>query len=253
MSIEEMSTEIRSYLYTRISSPFLSHFAFVWAIINWRFLVALLVGDQAFDVRLEYINKNISLEIIKPIGVTLFWVFLWPFLNEKIVQFWEWRRLVLVNIKKKYSGDELLTVEDGNRFRTELIAQKRKYRSMLDEREQELAALQQEFSKMASVLSEEQLDDIAEDESDEELDNKSFMRPLQPSPALAKIVGPEPLPRTEVVKKLWAYIKQNNLQDPSNKRNINSDEILKDVFDGKDTVSMFDMTKLIAKHLSTPE
>ena len=80
--------------------------------------------------------------------------------------------------------------------------------------------------------------------------NPSFMKPLQPSPALAAVVGAKGLPRTQVVKKLWEYIKKHNLQDSQNKRNINADEKLKAVFDGKKQVSMFDMTKHINKHLS---
>ena len=75
--------------------------------------------------------------------------------------------------------------------------------------------------------------------------NAAFMKPLQPSAALAKIVGDKPLPRTEVVKKLWAYVKKNNLQDKKERRNINADEPLRDVFGGKKTVSMFEMTKLV--------
>jgi chromatin remodeling complex protein RSC6 len=80
--------------------------------------------------------------------------------------------------------------------------------------------------------------------------NPAFMKALTPSSALAEVVGPDPLPRTEVVKKLWVYIKQNGLQDAQNKRNINADEKLKAVFDGKDVVNMFEMTKLVSKHLS---
>jgi upstream activation factor subunit UAF30 len=76
------------------------------------------------------------------------------------------------------------------------------------------------------------------------------MKPLTPSKDLAAIVGAKALPRTEVVKKLWAYIKKNNLQDAKNKRNINADAKLKPVFGGKKTVSMFEMTKLVSKHLS---
>ena len=79
--------------------------------------------------------------------------------------------------------------------------------------------------------------------------NSAFMKPLTPSADLAKVVGSKPLPRTEVVKKLWAYIKKNKLQDTKNKRNINADETLKDIF-GKSQVNMFEMTKLVSKHLS---
>lgn len=79
--------------------------------------------------------------------------------------------------------------------------------------------------------------------------NAAFMKPLQPDAALAAIVGSSPLPRTEVVKKLWAYIKQNGLQDTTNKRNINADDKLKPVFGGKGQVNMFEMTKLISAHL----
>jgi upstream activation factor subunit UAF30 len=73
---------------------------------------------------------------------------------------------------------------------------------------------------------------------------------MKPSEALAKIVGNESLPRSEMIKKLWEYIKKNNLQDAENKRNINADENLLAVFDGKKQVSMFEMTKLVNKHLS---
>jgi chromatin remodeling complex protein RSC6 len=79
--------------------------------------------------------------------------------------------------------------------------------------------------------------------------NSAFMKPLQPSDALAEVVGSKPLPRTEVTKKLWAYIKKNKLQDSKNRRNINADENLKVIFGGKKQVSMFDMTKLVGKHL----
>ncbi len=80
--------------------------------------------------------------------------------------------------------------------------------------------------------------------------NAAFMKPLTPSADLAAIVGEKGLPRTEVVKKLWAYIKKHGLQDQKNKRQINADDKLKKVFGGKSSVSMFDMTKLVSKHLS---
>lgn len=76
------------------------------------------------------------------------------------------------------------------------------------------------------------------------------MKPLQVSADLAVIVGKGPMPRSEVVKKLWVYIKSKNLQDATNKRNINADAALKKVFGGKDVVNMFEMTKLVAAHLS---
>ena len=79
--------------------------------------------------------------------------------------------------------------------------------------------------------------------------NAAFMKPVQPSAALSEVVGSKPIPRTEVTKKLWAYIKKNGLQDKKNKRNINSDAPLKAVFGGKATVNMFEMTKLVSKHL----
>lgn len=79
--------------------------------------------------------------------------------------------------------------------------------------------------------------------------NAAFMKPLQPDDALAAVVGSKPLPRTEVVKKLWVYIKKNKLQDDKNKRNIIADDKLKPVFGGKKVVNMFEMTKLVSKHL----
>lgn len=84
----------------------------------------------------------------------------------------------------------------------------------------------------------------------EQKSNSAFMKPMNISAELAAIVGKGPMPRSEVVKKLWAYIKAHNLQDPKNKRNINADENLKKVFDGKGVVNMFEMTKLVSKHLS---
>jgi chromatin remodeling complex protein RSC6 len=80
--------------------------------------------------------------------------------------------------------------------------------------------------------------------------NSAFMKPLNISSELAVIVGKGPMPRSEVVKKLWVYIKKNNLQDPKAKRNIVADADLKKVFGGKGTVDMFEMTKLVSKHLS---
>ncbi len=79
--------------------------------------------------------------------------------------------------------------------------------------------------------------------------NPAFMKALTPSAKLAAVVGSTPIPRTEVVKKLWAYIKKNNLQDSKNRRNINADAKLKDIF-GKAVVNMFEMTKIVSKHLS---
>ena len=79
--------------------------------------------------------------------------------------------------------------------------------------------------------------------------NAAFMKAMTPSPALAEVVGSKPIPRTEVTKKLWAYIKKNKLQDPKNKRMIKADAALKTVFGGKATVNMFEMTKLVSKHL----
>jgi chromatin remodeling complex protein RSC6 len=80
--------------------------------------------------------------------------------------------------------------------------------------------------------------------------NPVFMKPMQISDDLARVVGSNPLPRTEVTKKLWDYIKKNKLQDAANKREINADENLMKVFGGKSKVSMFEMTKLVNKHLS---
>ena len=80
--------------------------------------------------------------------------------------------------------------------------------------------------------------------------NSAFMKPLTVSADLAAVVGAGPMPRSEVVKKLWVYIKGKDLQDPQNKRNIVADENLKKVFGGKAVVDMFEMTKLVSKHLS---
>ncbi len=79
--------------------------------------------------------------------------------------------------------------------------------------------------------------------------NAAFMKPVTPDAALAEVIGSKPVPRTEVTKKLWAYIKKNGLQDKKNRRMINSDAALKPVFGGKATVNMFEMTKLVSKHV----
>jgi chromatin remodeling complex protein RSC6 len=79
--------------------------------------------------------------------------------------------------------------------------------------------------------------------------NAAFMKPLQPDDKLAEVVGSKPLPRTEITKKLWAYIKKNDLQDKKNRRNINADATLAAIFGGKKQVNMFEMTKLVAKHV----
>ena len=79
--------------------------------------------------------------------------------------------------------------------------------------------------------------------------NAAFMRPVSIGPALSPVVGDKPMPRTEVTKRLWAYIKKNGLQDQKNKRMIKADSNLQKVFGGKSTVNMFEMTKLVSKHL----
>jgi chromatin remodeling complex protein RSC6 len=79
--------------------------------------------------------------------------------------------------------------------------------------------------------------------------NAAFMKPMQPDAALSAVVGNSPMPRTEITKKLWAYIKRKGLQDAKNRRQINADENLKPVFGGKSNVSMFEMTKLVNKHI----
>jgi len=79
--------------------------------------------------------------------------------------------------------------------------------------------------------------------------NAAFMAPVTPDSALAAVVGDKPMPRTEVTKRLWAYIKKNGLQDQKNRRMINSDAALKPVFGGKSSVNMFEMTKLVSKHV----
>ncbi|MDZ4815350.1 MAG: SWIB/MDM2 domain-containing protein [Verrucomicrobiota bacterium] len=79
--------------------------------------------------------------------------------------------------------------------------------------------------------------------------NSAFMKPVQPDAALGAIVGTDPLPRTDITSKLWEYIKKNGLQDPKKKTNINADAKMKALFDGKDQVTMFEMTKYVSKHI----
>ena len=80
--------------------------------------------------------------------------------------------------------------------------------------------------------------------------NAAFMKPMKVSEELAEVVGKGPMPRSEVVKALWKYIKKNDREDPKNKRNIRADANLKEVFGGKGVVNMFEMTKLVSKHLT---
>jgi chromatin remodeling complex protein RSC6 len=79
--------------------------------------------------------------------------------------------------------------------------------------------------------------------------NPALQKPVTPSAELAEVIGPEPIPRTEVTRRLWAYIKENGLQDSNNKRMVHADARLKPVFGGRGTVDMFEMTKLVAQHL----
>jgi upstream activation factor subunit UAF30 len=82
--------------------------------------------------------------------------------------------------------------------------------------------------------------------------NPAFMKPMQPDSALSAVVGSNPMPRTEITKKLWQYIKRNGCQDQKERRMINADDKLRPVFGGKNKVSMFEMTKLVNKHLKAP-
>jgi upstream activation factor subunit UAF30 len=79
--------------------------------------------------------------------------------------------------------------------------------------------------------------------------NSAFMKPMQPDQALAEVIGSQPVPRTEVTKKIWEYVRRHNLQDPKDKRTIRADDKLKPVFGGRSSVSMFEMTKLVNSHL----
>jgi upstream activation factor subunit UAF30 len=90
---------------------------------------------------------------------------------------------------------------------------------------------------------------MAKKKSSKRKPNAAFMKPMTPSSTLAEVVGSKPIPRTEVTKKIWQYIKKKGLQDSKNRRNINADEALKAVFGGKKQVTMFEMTKLVNKHL----
>ncbi len=81
--------------------------------------------------------------------------------------------------------------------------------------------------------------------------NAAFMKPMVPDAALAAVVGKKPIPRTEITKKLWEYIKKNDLQNPKNRREIIADDKLKPLFDGKKMVNMFEMTKLVSGHMSS--
>ena len=90
---------------------------------------------------------------------------------------------------------------------------------------------------------------MAEEKSSKRGGGSAFMKPLQPDEALATVIGSNPLPRTEVTKRIWDYIRQHDLQDKNNKRMINADDKLRKVFDGKDQVSMFELTKLVNGHL----
>ncbi|MCM1129718.1 MAG: SWIB/MDM2 domain-containing protein [Alistipes senegalensis] len=90
---------------------------------------------------------------------------------------------------------------------------------------------------------------LAAKEAGKRTPNAAFMKPMTPSAELGAVIGTSPMPRTEVTKKIWDYIKKNNLQDSANRRMINADDKLKPVFGGKKQVSMFEMTKLVSAHL----
>ena len=92
-------------------------------------------------------------------------------------------------------------------------------------------------------------DDMAKKAASKRKPNAAFMKPVQPDTALSAVVGNKAIPRTEVTKKLWAYIKKNGLQDKKKRTNINADDKLKAVFGGKKTVTMFEMTKLVSRHV----
>lgn len=91
---------------------------------------------------------------------------------------------------------------------------------------------------------------MANEKSAKRQPSPALMKPVQPDDLLAKVVGSDPLPRSEITKKLWEYIKGKNLQDPKNKRNINADDLLRPIFGGRAQVSMFEMTKLVNQHMS---
>jgi len=111
------------------------------------------------------------------------------------------------------------------------------------------AAPKKAVKKVAKKVAKKAVKKTAKKAAKKRTANAAFMRPVSPSATLAPVVGDKPLPRTEVTKKLWAYIKKNGLQDPKNKRMINADATLKAVFGGKASVNMFEMTKLVGKHL----
>jgi len=109
--------------------------------------------------------------------------------------------------------------------------------------------MEQPMGRGARIERRTQGDDMAKKAASKRKPNAAFMKPVQPSDTLAAVVGSKPIPRTEVTKRLWAYIKKNKLQDQKNKRMIKGDDTLKSVFGGKATVNMFEMTKLVNKHL----
>ena len=92
---------------------------------------------------------------------------------------------------------------------------------------------------------------MAETNKDKRKPSAAFMKPVQPDEKLAAIIGNDPVPRTEVTRKLWDYIRSHDLQDKSNKTKINADEKLKEVFGGREQVTMFEMTKLVFNHVSS--
>jgi len=249
LEFEEFSRDLKIGIFTRFSSPLISHFIYAWSIFNWKVFVAVFVGDTDAFGRLEYINKNIEVEILAPLCAALVWVFIWPFINEYIVEFTEWRRSKLLVIRKDYSDQQYLTLEESISVREKSKFKVEKIKNLLKETELEFEGLQNEYNKLASNLTKEELSEVQDEDNDDNEGSESFLRPLVPSLSLSKIVGNEPLSRVDVVKKVWAYIKENKLQDSENRRNINADDVLEEVFDGKKQISMFEMTKLLSKHL----
>lgn len=230
----------------RLGSPLYVKFLISFLIINYQITIALIYGDENFTERTIFLKQyfettSYTYIIIYPLISTILFIVCFPFFNNLSLYAREFWRKKAREIIEKYELQKKLTIEQSLKLKNKI-----KY---LEEENQKLVS---EYSNMISVLETSQAEELEEFEEFEEQndDKKSFMSDLTPSKELAKIIGSQPMPRTEVVKKIWDYIKKNNLQDAKNRRNINADENLINIFQGKKVVSMFELTKYISRHLS---
>jgi chromatin remodeling complex protein RSC6 len=233
----------------RLSHPLLSSFFIAWVIINWRVPITIFSNTGGYTDKIFYIS-SINICWWTPILIALGWVFAWPYLNFWIISFHENKNTKIKNEIKKHRDKVLLSEDETFHLRNEIQKVKDNYRTLKIKERAEYNELLESYNSAISVLESKQVGHLIEDDEKhaEENETPAFMQPLIPSSALAAIVGKDPLSRTEVVKRLWQYIKKHDLQDKKDRRSINPDKTLGEVL-GSDQISMFEMTKVVSKHL----